>query len=105
MLSAVAANPQVTHGDLKADQVFLAADGYRIIDWQRPAVSPPEVDLVLLLVAQDIDPSEFVEPAVVGIFWLVRLHWAAEAQYELFPGGRWELFDEWSQEAVHNILR
>jgi aminoglycoside phosphotransferase (APT) family kinase protein len=75
----------VIHGDLKADQVFVTPFGYCVIDWQRPIVAPPEVDLVSLLVGQEVDPYEFIDPQVVGIFWFLRLHWAVEAQYELFP--------------------
>jgi hypothetical protein len=85
--------------------VFVTPAGYRVIDWQRPAVAPPEVDLVALLVGQEVDPYEFIEPQVVGIFWFLRLHWAVEAQYELFPASRWPLFDEWAREAVGNILQ
>jgi hypothetical protein len=35
----------------------------------------------------------------------VRLHWAVEAQYELFPASRSPLFDDWAREAVGNILQ
>ncbi|TCN44642.1 phosphotransferase family enzyme [Kribbella orskensis] len=104
VLNALTATPQVIHGDLKADQVFITSDGYRVIDWQRPVLAPADVDLVLLLVDQGIDPRDFVDPAIVGIFWFLRLHWAVEAQYTLFPDNRWRLFDEWSQEAITTIL-
>jgi hypothetical protein len=57
-----------------------------------------------LLVGQEVDPYESIDPQVVGIFWFLRLHWAVEAQYELFPASRWPLFDEWEREAVGNIL-
>ena len=101
----ITADPRVIHGDLKADQVFVTPAGYRVIDWQRPVVAPPEVDLVSLLVGQEVDPYEFIDPQVAGIFWFLRLHWAVEAQYELFPATRWPLFDEWAREAVGNILQ
>ncbi len=102
---AVACKPHVIHGDLKADQVFVTADGYRVIDWQRPIVAPPDVDLVSLMVGQGIDPYRFADAAAVGIFWFLRLYWAVEAQYNLFPGGRRPLFDQWASEAIGHILK
>ena len=37
----IAERPRLIHGDLKASQVFLERDGYRVIDWQRPLIGPP----------------------------------------------------------------
>jgi hypothetical protein len=104
VLDAITRNPRVIHGDLKADQVFLLDDGYRIIDWQRPYVAPPEVDLVSLLVDRHADPRPYAAGAAIGIFWFLRLHWAVEAQHGLFPGKRWPLFDQWASEAIMHIL-
>lgn len=101
---AITGNPRVVHGDLKADQVFVTIDGYRVIDWQRPVMAPPEIDLVSLLVGQHIDPCRFVDAAIAGIFWFLRLCWAVEAQFDLFPDKRWELFDKWASEAIAHIL-
>jgi hypothetical protein len=100
VLSAIEQNPRLAHGDLKADQVFLAADGYRIIDWQRPVVAPPEIDLVALLVSQNLDPRPFVEAPVVGIHWFLLLHWAVEAQHDLFPDFHGPLFDQWASRSI-----
>ncbi|HEX9062715.1 MAG TPA: hypothetical protein VF941_21300, partial [Clostridia bacterium] len=33
VIEKVTSSPRVVHGDLKADQVFITNDGYRIIDW------------------------------------------------------------------------
>ena len=101
---AIAHQPGLIHGDLKADQIFVTPDGYRLIDWQRPAIAPPEVDLVSLLVGQAIDPNLYVEPVFVKIFWFLRLHWAVQAQADLFPESRNRLFDQWSSEAIQKIL-
>jgi hypothetical protein len=98
-------DPRVTHGDLKADQVFVTGDGYRLIDWQRPVLGPAEVDLVSLLVDQRVSPRRFVPPTVVGIFWFLRLHWAVQAQFDLFPAFGGPLFDQWSAQAVRYLLR
>ncbi len=94
---------RVIHGDFKADQVFVTADGYRVIDWQRPILAPPEVDLVCFLVEEGIDPRQHVRSAIVKLFWFLRLHWAVEAQFDLLPDFRGRLFDQWSSEAVRQI--
>jgi hypothetical protein len=103
VLLTIEAGTHLTHGDLKADQIFVTPQGYRVIDWQRPVVAPPEVDLVSLLVDAGVDPRPVVDPAVIGIFWLLRLRWAVEAQDSLFPGTRFPLFDGWAAEAAANI--
>jgi hypothetical protein len=97
--------PRVIHGDLTAKQVFVTGDGYRVIDWQRPVVGPPEVDLVALLVDQRFNPRPHLDATVVGIFWFLRLCWAVEAQFDLFPDFRGPLFDHWSAEAITQILQ
>ena len=74
VLETISCNPRVIHGDLKADQVFLLDDEYRIIDWQRPYIAPPEVDLVSLLVDLHIEPCHIVKQSVIDIFWFLRLH-------------------------------
>jgi hypothetical protein len=104
VIAAIIDHPRVTHGDLTAEQVFVTADGYRVIDWQRPILAPPEVDLVALLVGQKIDPRRFVDPTLVGIFWFLHLRWAVVAQFDLFPDKRWPLFDQWAADAVSHIL-
>ena len=65
------------------------------MDWQRPVVAPPDIDLVALLVGQAIDPRPHVSATAFRAFWFLRLHWAVEAQAHLFPGSRWPLFDHW----------
>jgi aminoglycoside phosphotransferase (APT) family kinase protein len=103
-LEAVTDHPRLIHGDLKAGQVFVTPDGYRIIDWQRPMIGPPEVDLVSLLAAEGIDPRSYADPAIVRVFWFLLLHWAVKAQFELFPDFRGNLFEQWCSAAIHQIL-
>jgi hypothetical protein len=104
VIEAVTAQPRITHGDLKADQVFVTEDGYRVIDWQRPVMAPPEIDLVSLLVEQHIDPRPYVSVYIIQLFWFLRLHWAVIAQHDLFPHKRWPLFDQWAKEAVKQLF-
>ena len=101
---SVFSNSRIIHGDLKADQVFVTENGYRIIDWQRTVIAPPDVDLASLLVEQHIEPLNFIDATVVKIFWFLRLYWAVEAQFDLFPDNRWPLFDQWASEAAKHIL-
>ena len=50
------------------------------------------------------DPRRHVDAAVVGVFWFPRLHWAVAAQFDLFPEFRGPLFDQWTSEAIAQIL-
>ncbi len=122
VLDAIEANPRVTHGDLKGDQVFVmpaAADartdtdarsdadanaGYRVIDWQRPVIAPPETDLVSLLVEQHMQPYGFVDITIIRIFWFLRLCWAIEAQFDLFPDFSGGPFERWARRATRHIV-
>ena len=103
VVRTVSERARLAHGDLLAEQVFVTADGYRVVDWQRPLLAPPAIDLVALLVSQGLEPRRHVAPAEVGIFWFLRLHWAVEAQHDLFPAFRGPLFDNWAAEAIGQI--
>jgi hypothetical protein len=104
VVEAVAHHSRLIHADFRADQVFVQRDGYRLIDWQRPVIAPPEVDLVTLLVGKKIDPHPYVDPVAIGIHWFLMLRWAVEAQYTIFPNERWPIFNHWAAEAVAHIL-
>ena len=100
----IAGRPRLIHGDLKASQVFLERDGYRVIDWQRPMIGPPEVDLVSLLVAQRVDVRPYATREAIRIFWFLFLRWAVVAQAELFPDFTGPLFGRWAAVAMRQIL-
>jgi Phosphotransferase enzyme family len=104
VLDAIAANPRVTHGDLKGDQVFVTETGYRVIDWQRPLIAPAEIDLVSLLVEQQMKPYGLVDITIIRIFWFLRLCWAIEAQHDLFPDFTSGPFERWARRATMHIL-
>jgi hypothetical protein len=104
VVNTVTDHTRLVHGDLKASQVFVAGDGYRVIDWPRPIIGPPEVDLVSLLVGERIDPRSWVNPVLVGVFWFQFLCWAVHAQFDLFPDLEGSLFDRWSSAAITQIL-
>jgi hypothetical protein len=96
--------PRLLHGDLKASQVFLDVNGYRVIDWQRPVIGPPEVDLVSFLIVQGIDARPYVACEIIGVFWFLFLRWAVIAQAELFPDFSDTLFCKWASTAMRQIL-
>ncbi|GAA5027690.1 hypothetical protein GCM10023317_75850 [Actinopolymorpha pittospori] len=104
VLAKITESPRLIHGDLRADQIFVTDAGYRIVDWQRPVIAPPEVDLVSLLTDLGIDPRPHVDASTRGIERFVLLHWAVVAQYDLFPTLDGSLFDEWSSSAIRAIL-
>ena len=102
VLRVVDAATGVIHGDLTPQQVFLTPDGYRVIDWQRPLRGPSEVDLVALLVHSGVDPGPHLDPAAIGIYWLLLLHWAVRGDRDVTPG--LPLFRAWVKAAVIHIL-
>lgn len=104
VLAAASASPRLTHGDLKGDQVFVTPDGYRVIDWQRPVIAPPATDLVSLLVEEGMQPRRFIDVTIVRMFWFLRLCWAVEAQFDLFPDVTTGPFDRWAARAMREIL-
>ncbi len=103
IVKTIGKEPRLAHGDLKADQVFVTAHGYRVIDWQRPVKATPEIDLVSLLVFEGVDPGRYVSAAVIGIRWFLQLHWSAVAQHDLFPSYAGQIFDRWAAEAIEHI--
>lgn len=104
VIDAATRDARVLHGDLKADQVLLADDGYRVLDWQRPVLACPDLDLVALLEGEDLDSQAHLDGNLVRVFWMLRLQWAAEAQHDLFPDFRGPLFKRWAVEAVSKVL-
>ena len=49
VLSTIRARPGCVHRDLSGDNLFILPDGYRLIDWQRPILGPPAVDVASLM--------------------------------------------------------
>lgn len=104
VLAKLVEHPCLIHGDLTSEQIFVVPGGYRVIDWQRPVIAPPEVDLVTLLVSQNVEPRRYLDASVIGIYWFLLFSWAVKAQAELFPQQHGPLFDQWAAQSIHNIL-
>jgi Phosphotransferase enzyme family len=94
---------RLTHGDLNPGNVFVMGDGHRVIDWQRPQLAPADVDLVALLEGRP-DLFRHAPAAAIGVFYLLRLYWAANAKANLLPNVQ-RLFDRWSSDAIGFIRR
>jgi len=90
--------PRVIHGDLKANQVFVTTGGYQVIDWQRPVVGPPEVDLVALLVGEQVDPRQYVD-ARSSVFTGFCSFTGGGSSGRSVPDYRGPLFNQWSGRA------
>jgi hypothetical protein len=94
---------RLSHGDLNPGNVFVVGDGYKVIDWQRPQLAPADVDLVALLEGRP-DIFRHAPAAAIGVFYLLRLYWAANAKANLLPNVQ-RLFDRWSSDAIGFIRR
>jgi len=88
VLSAVCLNPGYAHQDLGSDNIFVSSDGYRVIDWQRPILGPPDLDMATLLETSGVDPFAYVDESIVWIMHLLRIHWSVQCAMQWFPQGR-----------------
>lgn len=104
VIAALSSGTRPIHADLRADQVFVLPDGYRVVDWQRPIFAPAGVDLVMLLDQRGIDARPHTSAAIIGIRWFVLLHWAVECQHDLLPDLDSATFDEWAASSIADIL-
>ena len=104
VLTVIDGPTRLTCGDTKFDQVFRDDTGYRLVDWSAAAIAPPDLDLVMLLEDQGIDPLRHVDPAVYGIRWFLLLRWAAIAKLELIPDMP-QMFDDWAADGVAKLRR
>lgn len=78
----------LVHGDLSAENVFQTAQGFRIIDWQRPLRGPSALDLAALAESLHFDATHWVEPAVITVRKLLSIGWFAACAAQWFPAGR-----------------
>jgi hypothetical protein len=88
VLALVSRGSGYVHGDLTGDNLFVTADGYRLIDWQRPLLGPPELHAVTLLQSLGYDPMEWVAPSVVWLQRFLSVRWLTRCAAEWFPQGK-----------------
>jgi Phosphotransferase enzyme family len=102
MLQVIHEPPAFTHGDLSGDNVFHTADGYKIIDWQRPVRGPAEMDLANFLFAMDVEPYPYLSRNVIELNWFLHLRWFVECKLRWFPVG--ESYDQQVADLASLIL-
>lgn len=91
--AAACTSTRLVHGDLTAENVFVTDTGVRIVDWQRPLLAPPALDMATLLASLNIDPVPHVGTTIVNMRRLLHIHWFAECALRWFPAGR-KTYDE-----------
>lgn len=87
VLAAIAGPTGYVHLDLTADNVLVLADGYRVLDWQRPIWGPVDLDRATLLTALGIAPNPYVADGVLHLRTLLAIGWLAQAACRWFPAG------------------
>lgn len=75
------------HADLKAENVLVTNDGYRVLDWQRPIRGPVSLDAAALLHSLGIDPIRYVPIGIMQIYHFLHLAWYAQAARNGFLRG------------------
>ncbi len=75
------------HGDLKSDNVLVAADGVRVLDWQRPRWGPVALDRLSLLSSLGVDPADHVAVGVQRLHVLLQIGWLAQCAIHWFAPG------------------
>lgn len=76
------------HADLKAENVLVTANGYRVLDWQRPIRGPVSLDTATLLISLGIDPGRHVPMGIVQMYHFLHIAWFAQAARRWFPEGK-----------------
>lgn len=77
----------LVHQDLGGENIFLCADGWRVIDWQRPVFAPRSLDWVSLLESCGMDPALFLPKEVLFLKRILDIHWFVQCAERWFPAG------------------
>ena len=102
ILAAVQAPFILNHGDLTGDNIFVTAEGYKIIDWQRPVRGPAGLDLAKYYYAMGLEPLKYIHHSLVKMNWFLHLRWFVECKLHWFPSG--DTYDRQVAELVDSIL-
>jgi hypothetical protein len=78
------------HGGLNGGNIFMIRDELRLIDWQRPRITPPSVDIAGLLIGKGHDASAHVGREAVQIYFFLMISWCVECQVEFIPQVHYE---------------
>jgi hypothetical protein len=87
VLAAINSPTGYVHTDLRDENVFVLADGYRVLDWQRPIWGPVALDRASMLESVGIDPAHHVLAGVLQLQTLLLIGWYAQTAHQWFPEG------------------
>lgn len=88
VLEAIARPAVLCHGDLAGDNLFVLPEGgYKVIDWQRPYLGPPGLDLVSLFESQGLNLLVEQDQSLVALHWLLRVAWLSACTTRWFTPG------------------
>lgn len=88
LLDAIGSSTGYVHSDLKADNILVSPDGYRILDWQRPIRGPVTLDRTTLLISLNIEPTNHVPVGMVQLYHLLHFAWYTQAARKWYPAGK-----------------
>ena len=88
LLEAIRSPSGFVHADLKAENVLVLPDGFRVLDWQRPIHGPVALDVATLLISLGLDPLRHVPVGVVQLYHLLLIAWFTQSARRWLPGGR-----------------
>ena len=102
LIEAIEGSPRLVNGDIKFGQVFDKNGHLCLVDWQVPVVGPADLDFVMLLEDQGVDPRPHASAAVVELRWYLLLRWAVHSKLELIPSMP-TLFENWTLDALERM--
>lgn len=75
------------HRDLSGDNIFVLAEGYSVIDWQRPLRGPVLLDFATLLQTVGVEPRQHVDAGILQLRDLLSIAWCVQCARRWFPPG------------------
>jgi aminoglycoside/choline kinase family phosphotransferase len=96
--------PCLAHGDLTMENMFLLPGGLRVVDWQRPLLAPPGLDLATFIQSSGMAVRQhFRTDGVLHLRALLTVHWLSECTRQWFPPGA-ETYDRQIAEITSAFL-
>ncbi|UVI29263.1 aminoglycoside phosphotransferase family protein [Paenibacillus spongiae] len=88
IMKALNSQTGYVHADLKAENVLVTPNGYRVLDWQRPIRGPVLLDTATLLISLRIDPSRHVPIGIIQLYHFLHIAWFGQAARKWVPQGK-----------------
>ncbi len=87
VITAINGPTGYVHSDLRAENVLVLEDGYKVLDWQRPIWGPVALDRATLLESTGVILDQYVQQGVLQLRTLMLIGWFAQAACYWFPAG------------------